>query len=220
MNYEFAWRYALKRLENELPNHLYYHGVFHTKDVVVPALDRLCRAYELTPDERLLVLTAGWYHDIGYIEQYDRNEPVGVRIASDMLWRFGYTAAEIDLVADLIMATQMPHNPQNLLHEIMADADLDALGREDFIESASSLRKELAVWKGIRMADVTWYNHEMTFLKKHHYFTHAQRHYRNGQKLKNYMRLARMLIRERALAEKYERHKIDSDETIPYQIFE
>ena len=34
MNYDKAHAYALKRLEKELPKHLYYHGKHHTIDVL------------------------------------------------------------------------------------------------------------------------------------------------------------------------------------------
>lgn len=53
--------------------------------------------------------------------------------ARQYLPHFGYTGDEIEQVCDIIMATQMPQNPHNHLGQIICDADLDYLGRNDFL---------------------------------------------------------------------------------------
>jgi hypothetical protein len=43
----------------------------------------------------------------------------------------------------LIHVTEIPHKPLNHLQEIICDADLDYLGRNDFQEIADNLKAEL-----------------------------------------------------------------------------
>ena len=90
-DYEAAWLYALRRLERDLPAELLYHGVAHTRDDVVPAAKRLAELEGVTGDDLHLLLTAAWYHDIGYIEQVGDHEMVSCRIAASKLPQFGFS---------------------------------------------------------------------------------------------------------------------------------
>ncbi len=92
-------------------------------------------------ERKILLLTAAILHDTDYIEQYDKNEPIGARIAGKLLPKYGYFKEEIETVKDLILTTQMPQKPQNHLQHIICDADLGNLGREDFFDKGEALRK-------------------------------------------------------------------------------
>lgn len=192
MDYEKAVQYAYTRLRDELPPKLYYHGVHHTADDVVPAAARLAAAHNLNQTDRILVLTSAWYHDLGFIEQYEANEPIGVRIARDALPNFGYSPAHIETISGIIMATRWPQSPNTLLEKIMADADLDSLGRLDFMSVAQTLREEEVHWRGKTLTDAQWYWVEMRFLAQHRYFTKPQRAVRNNTKVQNFLQLARL----------------------------
>lgn len=198
MNIDKAIHYARTRLENDLPPHLYYHGIEHTRDIVVPAVERLSKDYQLRQLEHGILITAAWYHDLGYTVRYDKNEPIGVQIAMETLPAFGYTESEIQVIGEVIMATQMPHHPKTLLEKIMVDADLDALGMDTFFDTAMALRKELTIWKDIQLDTLGWIVQEMEFLSQHKYFTRAQRHYRSAQKVKNYTHLAKLFMEYRS----------------------
>ncbi len=89
-DFERAREYVLMRLEQELPPNLFYHGIHHTRDDVLPAVARLAAMARLSKRQTLLLKTAALYHDIGFIEQYEMNEPVAIRIASETLPSFGY----------------------------------------------------------------------------------------------------------------------------------
>jgi uncharacterized protein len=143
-SWEDAERYVLGRLERDLPPDLPYHGIHHTRDDVLPAVERLMELTGVGGEAKLLLRVAALYHDIGYVEQYAQNERIAVRIAEETLPGFGFSAAQIKAIAEIIMATQMPQAPSGLLARLMCDADLDALGRDDYMETALRLRAELA----------------------------------------------------------------------------
>lgn len=70
----------------------------------------------------------------------------------------------------MIMATKVPQQPQNHLEEILCDADLDYLGREDFFTIGNKLFAELSVY-GILSTEDEWNELQARFLEAHHYFT-------------------------------------------------
>ncbi len=194
MDFEQATAYALNRLQTELPSDLYYHGVHHTRDDVVPAVESIARNYPLSKEERALLLTGAWYHDIGFVKRYERNESLSVEIVYEVLPRYGYSPIQIEIIVGIIQATRPPQKPTSLLEEIMVDADLDSLGRTDFLTVASTLRREEEVHMNRVMTDTEWYRMEMKFFSSHRYFTAAQRYRRTSGKLKNFMKLYRCMV--------------------------
>ena len=145
-DFDGAKRHALQRLETELAPELVYHSVRHTRDEVLPAVERIARREGIDGEDLLLLRTAAVYHDIGFIEKYSDNEPIAVRIASEVLPRFNYTPAQIAVITSIIMATKLPQAPHDHLEQIMADADLDIFGSDDFARRNDELRAELAAF--------------------------------------------------------------------------
>ncbi len=194
-DFERAKRYVLGRLARELPPDLFYHGIHHTRDDVLPAAERLARLAGVTGEPLLLLKTAALYHDVGFIERYDRNEPIGARIARETLPDFGYTPAQIDAIAEMILATQLPQSPRTFLAALLCDADLDSLGREDYLRTSLWLRDELAA-HGMPIPLREWYARQHRFLSEHTYFTDAARTLRRAGKLKNIALLENLLHQE------------------------
>jgi uncharacterized protein len=191
-----AIAYALARLERELPQELVYHSLAHTRDEVVPIVARLAQQEGIFDEEALLLLhTAACYHDIGFVEQVHDHEAAGVRIARAMLPGFGYRPAQVDTIEGLIMATKLPQSPRTLLERILADADLDSLGRLDFLQRSLDLRTELiALGASISLSE--WYQRQIQFLSAHRYFTPSARAMRNRGKQHNMALLHSLLAQQ------------------------
>ncbi len=191
-DYESARAYALSRLEEGLSPQLYYHSLDHTRREVVPAADRLACEEGLKGDDYQLLITAAYYHDVGFVVQYDGHEAAGVRIAANILPKFRFMPAEVDIICKAIMATHLPQSPSSLLEEILVDADLDVLGKEDFFPRSKDLQRELnAIGRGIN--DQQWYTTQVKFLKGHTYWTAAAKDLRNAQKQRNIAHLEQLL---------------------------
>jgi uncharacterized protein len=191
-DFDGAVRYALRRLERELLPGCFYHSVVHTRDDVVPAVERLAALEGLEGEELLLLRTAAYYHDLGFVEQRAAHEAVGVQIAGLILPRFGYGAAQIETIGGIIMATRLPQSPRSLPEQILADADLDILGRSDFFSRNRALRAELAAF-GQPASDEQWYGEQLRFVQAHGYWTSAARSLRDAQKQLNCEALKRLL---------------------------
>ena len=183
INYYKAERFILSKLKKELNDKLFYHSHIHSKDVTRQA-ERIAIGEGITDEDLFLLKSAASYHDAGFVEQYDSNEPIGARMAGEILPKFGYTEKHIQRIEELIYVTQVPHQPKNKLEEIICDADLDYLGREDFHEIADLLRRELKEHGKID-SDRKWDEMQVRFLSQHRYFTRTSIETRLTRKKQN-----------------------------------
>jgi class 3 adenylate cyclase/ligand-binding sensor domain-containing protein/predicted metal-dependent HD superfamily phosphohydrolase len=183
INYRKAERHIMKILKAQLSPNLHYHGIHHTYDVV-EAVERLAIMEGVLDEDIFVLKSAATYHDAGFVEQYDKNEPIGARMASDILPLYGYTEEQVSLVHDLIYATIIPHAPQTKLQQIICDADLDYLGRDDFHQIADTLRRELRDHGKIN-SDRLWDEIQVKFLEQHKYFTKSAIKLRQEKKNKH-----------------------------------
>ncbi|MEA3504197.1 MAG: HD domain-containing protein, partial [Bacteroidota bacterium] len=175
--------YILKRMKKDLDRSLYYHDIYHTLDVI-DSSKRIAFSENVSGDELLILLTAAAFHDSGMILSYENHEEASVLLAKDILSEFEYTPDDIDRVSELIMVTKLPRNAVSKLEKIICDADLDYLGREDFFEIASKLKKEWSV-RGVNYSEKEWCRYQIDFLMSHKYFTVAARETREKGKKEN-----------------------------------
>ena len=188
--------HVLKILEKGLSDKLYYHSIKHTKDVV-KSVERIALLEGVTDEGLFLLKTAAILHDAGFIERYEHNEEIGARMARELLPKYGYTDQHIKTIVELIHVTEIPHRPLNKLQEIICDADLDYLGRDDFDEIADRLRRELKDINKID-SDRKWDEIQIKFLENHHYFTQTAIQSRQKKKEEN-----TQLVRERFEGNEY-----------------
>lgn len=180
MDHQGAIEHILSRLEHELPVHLSYHGLHHTLDVL-ESVERIAR-YEKVPEESIdLLLVAAAYHDSGFIFHHKDHEEKGCKIVHETLPSFGFDAPTIEQLCKMIMATKVPQTPTGELSDILCDADLDYLGRDDFQHISRTLFKELETLH-IVTEEETWNRIQVDFLKKHYYHTDYGKTHRQPKK--------------------------------------
>ncbi len=180
------------KILDKLPQSLCYHIKEHSEDVL-GVVGILCNLEKISELDTLLVKTAAAFHDTGFIEQYQKNEPIGAEIANKELLKIKKCSPEErEIVHNIIMATQMPQNPKTKLEEIMCDADLDNFGREDFFLKGELIRLELAN-QGIIIPLRQWYKQSLKLLEEHNYFTKSARDLRQAGKERNIKELKELL---------------------------
>ena len=191
VRYDDLEEYILNRLEKELPKHLYYHNVKHTMDVCI-GVEIIGTAEGVNEEELLYLKTAALFHDMGQIVQSKGHEEISCKFAREVLPQYHYDPEQIDTICDIIMATQLPPKPQSLLQRIICDADLDYLGRTDFIPVSDTLYKELSVQNIINDKD-TWNKLQVSFISNHQYFTEFAKNNREVNKQNQIERLKKLL---------------------------
>lgn len=186
--------HIIKLMQDELPETLYYHSIEHTLDVELCALS-IAAAEGINDKEAIEDLQiASLYHDTGFIKIHLLHETVSCEYARKFLPGFGLDDKRIDNICSIIMATKFPHQPCNLLEEIICDADLDYLGRTEFSETSEKLRKELVAF-GIINSDTNWNQYQLEFLKKHRFFTASSIASRESLKLKHIQEIENNLLK-------------------------
>lgn len=179
-----ALQLAFDRLVHGLDARYLYHDVFHTFEDVMPAANYLAKAYDLSAEERDLLRVGVAFHDVGFVEGPQNHERRGVELVAQVLPGLHFSSAAIEVITGLILATRMPQSPTNLLEEIIADADLDVLGREDFPVRNALLYQETLL-SGSALDASEWLHYQVRFLSDHSYFTQAARHRRDAGKQRN-----------------------------------
>lgn len=153
-----------------LPSELKYHSVDHTRDVV-KATKEIAENSQVSEADSMIVEMAAWFHDLGYSKSVDNHEEASAEIALEFMSTIGIADEDAARVIGCIMATKMPQNPRNILEQILCDADLVHLAKENFCEKSELLQKELQELKGKEISDVDWYQGNIHFINEHSFFT-------------------------------------------------
>jgi class 3 adenylate cyclase len=170
----------LDQLQKNLPSNLYYHNLKHTINVLYNVED-IAREEGVNEEEMLLLKCAALFHDAGFMVSYDNNEEIGAKMAAQTLTKYNFSIDQIETIKRLIMATKMPPKPKDMLEKIICDADLDYLGRPDFIPISQNLFRELFERGKINTIE-QWNRMQYKFILNHNYFTSTARKNRDAGK--------------------------------------
>ena len=180
-NYEVAYKMIESFLINNLPKEYTYHSIHHIRDVVEQS-ERIAKKEKINKEDIADLKLAAWLHDVGYIWEPARHEARGAEYATVVLNAMDFPAQKINRITGMIMATKIPQSPKNLLEQIICDADLDYLGRDDYKANSTLLLEELRLKKDI--SEIEWLKIQDQFLTKHVYFTTTANSTRNTLKAK------------------------------------
>jgi predicted metal-dependent HD superfamily phosphohydrolase len=182
---------VLNRLENELSEEFTYHNVKHTIDVVTQ-VEIIGRGEGVNEEEMLLLKTAALLHDSGFLVSYKNHEHYSMELAKEILQMYGYSDDQIEEINRLINVTRKEALPSNHLEAILKDADLDYLGRPDFIPISQNLYKEIQTFNG-KMSLKEWNKKQINFIANHKYYTNTAKKLRQVKKEQQLMALKELL---------------------------
>ena len=183
MNLALARTYILERLTTELSPAFSYHHVNHTLAVEKRAHE-IALSEGISDEESLKLLsTACFFHDAGFLLSYDHHEDFSCQITEEVLPNYDYSSSQIDIIKHLIKATKIPQSPDDLLSNILCDADLDYLGGSNYYAIVETLHQELTHFKRLDPSQ-DWTQIQIDFLEKHSYFTPTNQKERTAEKKK------------------------------------
>lgn len=178
-----------------LENH-YYHSYWHAVDVMNRAIYLAKKEWLSQSDIEILALSA-LFHDTGFVIQYDNNEIFWARIAKNYLKSVFYPIEKINLIEKIILATDPAYkNPQNYYEEIIKDADMDNLWRDDFLEKNNDIKREIEIIKNIKINDPEWKHASVELLKEFKYKTNSQKYERDKKKIENLKKMLNELEKD------------------------
>jgi len=130
----------------------------------------LCRQENIEGRDLYLVKIAALFHDIGFIQHTHRHEEIGCEMCAEKLSKHLFTAQEIRSVCGMIMATKIPQKPKTLLEKIVADADLEYLGTDQFYPISNNLFHEFRHYDP--QLTIERFNEiQVNFMRRHHFHT-------------------------------------------------
>lgn len=184
-----AQAYVTRQYESHPDPVLVYHNLAHTSQVV-QAADQISAYYRLSDTDHLIVMLAAWFHDMGYLEgERTSHEAAGAEAVLAFAKEQGLPEATARAAADCVLATRIPQQPNNLLEQIVCDADLFHLGSKEFSKRNKLLRTEAELAAGKKISGVEWTRTSIQFLESHQYHTAYCRTLLNPQKEENLEKL-------------------------------
>ena len=190
---EKASEYVSGILNERLPRWALYHSHAHTLEVVESTRE-IAAGSRLNKSDTEVVLLAAWFHDTGYTELIDGHEERSASIAGEFLQHAGYPDERIEKVKGCIMATRLPQRPENLLEEIVCDADISHIGKKGFFRKSDLMRLEWEKHRGNTYTVVEWLNINVAFVAKHQFHTDYARSAFSKARLKNLGKLQKRLL--------------------------
>ena len=181
---------ALDFLTAGLPEIYTYHNALHTQDVC-EALFEITPYLPLPTSEIDALLTAGVFHDFGYLDSYLDNEALALPYMSMFCKKAGIEETVVLRAHELILETRYPYHPVSEAGKLLCDADIEYIGRsfEYFISRADNLRNELANAENLHFSDRQWFAAEVDFLQKNSFFSPVFRELRNAGRVSNLSQL-------------------------------
>ncbi len=161
---------------------LYYHQYEHALSVMERSI-YLATMEWCSSNEIEMLIIAALFHDTGFVIQYEENEIYGAKIAKNYLRTILYPQDKIEIIENIILATQPTKKPNTLLEEIIKDADMDNLWRDDFLDIGERLKKERESIKNIKIHDPDWHHASLDLLSNHKFYTSTEQEERS-EKLK------------------------------------
>lgn len=182
MDFNSLRSFILKEMNDKLSARLHYHGVHHTISVM-KACGTIADSESLADNHKIVLQTAALLHDVGFISDLHQHEKAGAAYASKILPQYGYAKADVLHIHEMILATEIPQDPQSHLAEILCDADLAYLGSDYFYTIGNLLYLEFKE-RQIVKDEQDWNRLQIQFLSKHTYFTdYAKEHWSLKKKM-------------------------------------
>jgi len=181
-----------------------FHNKAHTAQVV-SAVKEMADYYQLAEDDRFVLVCSAHFHDTGYFDGGSvGHEMRSATHARTFLIEEQIPHALITKIEQCILSTKIPQSPQNLLEQIICDADLFHLGTDSFSTLNKLMHREAEEGYGEKIDKVLWQGMTVLLLKAHHYHTDYAREKLDEKKRKN---LEELMRKDSKTKEKNERNK-------------
>ncbi|WP_312749647.1 Pycsar system effector family protein [Epilithonimonas hominis] len=203
--------YAKNLLKDKLSSAYTYHNLDHTIQVV-DKIKILAKEENISPEDTENLLLAGWFHDLGYVDDADNHEEESRKIASDFLKQHRFPEERIAKIGELILATDKFYKPKNHLEEVIKDADLYHLASDDYFRICENLRQEIKEVHHQKFSKLQWAELNITFFAKHQFYTKFAKENWQPEKEKNVEKILSSIknIKE----EKKEKSSLEKDKAL------
>jgi class 3 adenylate cyclase len=161
--------YVIDQLKERLPEKIYFHSAKHQEDIY-NLVGEYCTAENLNLEQTLLTKTAALFMDTGFMFSYEDHESRSIEFARETLPKYKYNEHQIDEIVKLIDSTRGMRKPDNILEQILVDAEMSYLTQSDFAVlnelyfRESFEHQKISTWE-------EWVKMQVVILTNHKYYT-------------------------------------------------
>jgi predicted metal-dependent HD superfamily phosphohydrolase len=194
--------FVTKLLETELDSKFLYHNLKHTQRVV-KSTKELIEYHKINESECEQLVLSAWLHDTGYTKGTKNHEEASCAIAEAFLSSQNYNDTGISQIKRLIMATKMEHKPENVLENIIRDADASHFAQKSYWETTDFLREELKLLGIADYSTKEWRDKNIKMFREYHkfYTDYAKENWEAGKE-SNLKKLIKEKKTEKEIAKK------------------
>jgi len=205
--------YVTMLLKNGLSESIVFHNLDHARYVVASAL-YIGKNSDLSEKELRLLEISAWFHNAGYAIDPEDHEEAGAKLAAEFMSSKDIDAVTINIISDIIRSTTNPQQPENLISQVLCDADLKHLAEDKYFEMIENLRLEWSHIRGKKLGKRKFYKMSVKFFKKHDYHTDFAKNELKPEKEKNFEILQNKIIMLEEKKEKKRRKTEDMNKKV------
>lgn len=179
--------------EEHLPYWALYHNLNHTIETV-EGCKEIGMGSDLNEDDLNTLVIAAWFHDVGYLESDKNHEELSAKRAREYLVAKKINEDSIKSVTDLILSTKLKNKPNNLLEQIICDADLISLGQKQYFELNEKLKQEIELRENNQIKNISWLKRSLKFLKSHQFNSNYAKRKFNKQLERNKLLITKKIL--------------------------
>lgn len=155
-------------IEEKQAQDLVFHNLRFIKNVCTQT-ELISRAEGLGDEDNLLLRTAAIFLNVGYVLDYEKREEAVLQFIDEELPRFRYSESQIKIIKALVTSDYDPES-EDLKTRILHDANMDYLGRVDFIQRSTDLMEEMNRYNKQVTAE-QWFAAQAKLLREHAFMT-------------------------------------------------
>ena len=210
--YKKTEQFVTGLFNDNINTNLVFHNLQHTQDVV-ERTKQIAGHYYLSENDMLAVYIAAWFHDTGYLfTDAVHHEEKSVELMQDFMKTHASDEKLVTTIESCILATRLPRRHDNLLEEIICDADTYHLGTKAFKDADKKVREKYNI-TGTNIDEKAWAFKTITLLKGHEFYTKYCKDLLDKGKEKNLKKLHKKLNEKDKVEEDMNLSDLEKDKT-------
>jgi hypothetical protein len=167
---------VIKIFDDEASPNLYFHNSAFVKSIA-NHVELLSTSEKLPEEDYIILKLSTIFLFTGFITDYEKPVEASIRLASELLPKYGFSQSDIALAARLIR-NSFNEIQETLSDRILHDARYDYLGRVDYQKLTEKLLRERTEY-GKHTDSKTWIQTQKKLLHDHDFLTKTARLLRN-----------------------------------------
>ena len=192
MDYELLIKQAEAFISKYMQKHanpkLLFHNLLFTQNTVSVAT-KIVNQYTLEEKDSFIVMAAAWFLNAGYYKDIFHSEEASLKIAEEFFSKSGVDIDTIEAIKKCMLATKISSVPDQLIEQIIWDANTFYLGSSNFFSYNKLQFKESVLLGNASINKNEWKRKTILMLESHQFYTDYCRARLNTKKQDNLEKL-------------------------------